>query len=528
LSGASLPRSLPHLLGEQAAAFGDRECLRLEGRRLTFAQLEEASARLAGALAGLGVRRGDRVALMLPNGFEFPTAWLALARLGAVTVPLNVQSPAADLRHVLSDSGARLALAGRAEAKVLRQAAPACPALGAVAVYGPEPAPAGALDLAELARDAAPAAIAPVRPDDLLSIQYTSGTTGFPKGCMLTHRFYLELAGAARDYGRFTRGDVVLTAQPFYYMDPPWNLVLCLLVGMSLVVLPRFSASTFWSTVKEHRATFFYCLGTMPLYLLKQPEDPDVERGHRVRLVLCSGIVPQLHAEFERRWGCPWREVYGSTELGAVLRVPLEDAASVGSGAMGAPFPDREVRVVDADGRAVPRGEAGELLVRGGTTMLGYWGNPEATARWRDADGWARTGDLVFADERGFYHLVGRLKDMIRRGGENIAAAEVEAVLCQHPGVLAAACVPVPDPLRGEEVKAYVQLRPGETPKTVPPEALVTFARERLARFKVPRFVQYVDRFPMTPSERIAKQELLKRGVDLRAGAWDAETGGWG
>jgi crotonobetaine/carnitine-CoA ligase len=341
---------------------------------------------------------------------------------------------------------------------------------------------------------------------------------------MITHEYWLRLGeGAGRDAG-VRDGDVNLIMTPWYYMDAGWNFLLCCVAGIPLVILPRFSASTFWRSVTDNGATFFYCLGTMPIVLLKQPENPALERGHKVRAVLCSAIPPKLHATIEARFGCSWREAYSTTEIGpACLAVPLEDDLSVGSGAMGRPAAGCSARVVDSTGRDVARGEVGELLMRGPGMMLGYWRNPEATASWL-VDGWAHTGDLVFEDERGYFHIVGRLKEMIRRGGENIAAAEVEAVLCEHPGVRGAACVPVLDEIRGEEVKAFVTLQPGGTPESVTPETLLAFCRSKLARFKVPRFVAYLDEFPLTPSQRVEKHRLDR----TPAGAYDDLVGRWG
>jgi crotonobetaine/carnitine-CoA ligase len=245
--------------------------------------------------------------------------------------------------------------------------------------------------------------------------------------------------------------------------------------------------------VVDNGVTFFYCLGTIPILLLKQLEDPTLERGHRVRAVICSAIPPQVHAAIEARFGCPWREAYSTTEIGPVcLTVPLEDAASVGSGAAGWPAPGAEARVVDSAGRDVAPGDTGELLMRGPGMMLGYWRNPEATAAWR-RDGWAHTGDLVFRDERGAFHVVGRLKDMIRRAGENIAAAEVEA---------------------------YLQLQPGLTADPATAGAVLHFCRSRLAGFKVPRYVAFVAEFPLTPSQRIEKHRLDRSP----AGAFDAQA----
>ena len=506
-----------------------REFLRFEGSSLTFGEVEERTLRLAGALHGVGVGPSDRVAIMLPNGLEFPLLWLAVARVGGVVVPVNPGYGESDLTHVLRDSGARLAIGEPEQMPKLGAVADSCPELRTLRRV----AALSEAAQAEAAQPGAPQEAARAgcraaadRPGDVVTIQYTSGTTGFPKGCLLTHEYWIALAEQVRDSCSLEPGDVCLTAQPFYYMDPAWNMVAALLVGIPLVILPRFSASTFWGSVRRSGATFFYCIGTMPTYLLKQPEDPANERGHRVRRVLCSGIPPRHHGRLEERFGCPWRETYGSTELGCALLAPFSDADCVGSGAMGAPVPGREVKVVDGRGERVPRGIPGEMLVRGGATMLGYHGLPEETARWRQ-DGWARTGDLVVEEENGYYRIVGRIKDMIRRAGENIAAAEVEAVLCDHPAVRAAACVPVPDEDRGEEVKAYVQLRPDPSSRDVSPDELTEFARGRLAAFKVPRYIQFVESFPMTPSERIAKARLLENEEGAAAGAYDTTLGAW-
>ncbi|MEV8632081.1 AMP-binding protein [Streptosporangium sp. NPDC051023] len=490
--------SLGHLLRERATTAGERPLFRFGGVTTTVAEMEERTNRLANVLRAHGVGRGDRVAVMLPNGVGFPVAWLAVGKLGAVTVPVNIGYRSDDLAHVIGNSGAVLALAGTAEAAQALLGT----GVGQVGLLDPADAgPArqtvpGAFDAgAESAAARCSFELPEIGQDDLVNLQYTSGTTGFPKGCMLTHGYWLRLAEVAAGLVGVRETDVDLTAQPFSYMDPQWNTVLCLMAGIPLVILPRFSASTFWGSAREEGVTFFYLLGTMPVYLFRQPEDPR-DRAHRVRLVLCSGIVPDLHAAFERRWGAPWREAYGMTETGVDLAVPADDDACVGSGAAGVPVPGKRVEIVD-----------GEIVVEGSPMMLGYWNDPEATAE-RIRDGRLYTGDLGHRDERGYFHLVGRRKDMIRRGGENVAAAEVEAVLARHPAVRAAAVVAVPDELRGEEVKAFVQVA-----VAVPPQELVAFVRQRLAGFKVPRFVEYVEEFPMTPSERIAKH-LLPSGRD--------------
>lgn len=521
-------QSLGYLLHEQANRFGNRTLFRFEGTDMSFAQAEEQTNRLAHVLLAHGIGKGAHVAVLLPNGFDFPLTWLAIAKVGAMMVPVNTQYQEHDLSYILSDSEAQLVLTDAAHAALLQQVRPACPHLQAIGIFtDTDLLPAGTFDIRrEMAAASAAYPAVQVGPADLLNIQYTSGTTGFPKGCMLTHEYWLLLGQLVAESLALRDDDVNLTAQPFYYMDPQWNVALCLLAGIPLVILPRFSASTFWKAIKDNDVSFFYLLGTMPMYLLKQPENPEVEQQHRLRVVLCSGIVPQLHAVYESRWHVPWREAYGTTESGADLFVPLDDAESVGSGAMGKPVRTKEARVIDPQGRELADGEIGELVVRGKPMMLGYYHKPDATAE-KLRDGWLHSGDLVFRDARGYYHLVGRLKDMIRRSGENIATSEVEAVLCEHSQVRAAAVVPEPDDLRGEEVRAFIQLQPGATPASAPPQTLIDFTRGKLAAFKVPRYITYIESFPLTPSERIAKHKLLEQAREDQQPTYDALSQTW-
>lgn len=447
----------------------------------TFAEVAGRTAALAGVLAGQGVRAGDRVAVLLRNGPAFPLTWLALARLGAAMVPVNVNYRRHDAGHLVRDSGTRLLVTAREFAGLAGE-------LGVPALYAeqlPEPGPPPLLDA--------------VGPDDLLNVQYTSGTTGLPKGCLLTQGYWTELAAGMVDgFPALRSDDVLLTAQPFHYVDPQWNVAAALLAGARLVVLDRFHPATFWARVREHGVTYFYCLGLMPTLLLRMPADP-LDRTHRVRVIQSSAIPPALHAALEERWGVPWFEAFGMTETGADLRVgPADHDRTVGTGCIGRPLPHREVRVVD-----------GQLHLRGSGMMTGYLGQPSPFR-----DGWFATGDLVRRDADGLVYYVGRIKDMIRRSGENIAAAEVEEVLQQHPAVRLAAVVAVPDALRGEEVKAYV------VATGVGPVELAAFCAERLAYFKVPRYWEFRAELPLTASERVAKSEL-DRSAD---GAFDREA----
>lgn len=518
-------KSLGHLLESAATEHSDKPLLFFEGESVSYTQVNRRVNRVANGLRAIGVNKGDRVGVMLPNGLEFPITWLAIAKLGAIMVPININYKEHDLAYILSDSQAETIVIHDEFLSVLELARGPAESLKRVVVLGN--VPAGMLGFKQMENDASPDfVITDVYESDLINIQYTSGTTGFPKGCMLTHRYWLLLGAELSGIAGMGPDDVDLTVQPFYYMDPQWNTVICLANGIPLVIAKRFSPSGFWQIVRDHGVTFVYVIGTMPYYLLNQDENPELEQKHTLRVVYCSGINPQHHHLFERRWNVPWREAFGMTETGCDLVVHFDDDEHTGSGALGDPFPGKEVRVVDRDGADAPAGEAGELVIRGEPMMLGYWRKPEATAR-TIRDGWLHTGDLAVRDDKGDFRLVGRIKDMVRRTGENISCTEVESVLVDHDSVAVAAVVPVPDELRGEEVKAYIMLREGIPAADVDPEEIVEFCKQRLAHFKIPRYIEFVDDLPRTPSERVEKHKLIEAKLDLRLGSYDAVQKIW-
>lgn len=496
--------TLTGLLSERARRSPNQEFLRFGDESWTFAEIDAWTSRLAHRLIEVdGVQAGDRVAIMLPNIVHWPVVWLSVLKAGAVAVPVNSSYKRADLTFLLRDSGARVVFTDRERAALLTE----------VAVGESDLADLRIVDVAADGSAPFPATAPKARPtaETLANLQYTSGTTGFPKACMLTHDYWVRLAWTCAAATGLGSEDVLLTAQPFSYMDPQWNTALALTVGAPLVVLPRFSASGFFADVRRHRATFFYVLGSMPTLLFKQPPSPD-DLDNEVRLVLCSGVPVGLHAQLEQRWGAPWREIYGMTESGVDMFSPVDDVTAVGSGSLGLPVPSKRVRVVDPQGADVPDGEPGELIVSGKPMMRGYWNRPEDTARVL-RDGWLHTGDVVVRRPDSGIQLVGRIKDMVRRGGENIASAEVEAVLERDDAVVASAVVAEPDETFGEEVKAFVQLAAGMPADRTTAARIVDRAGRQLARFKVPRYVEFVADFPRTPSERVSKPALKERAA---------------
>lgn len=517
-------KSLGHLVESAAVRFGEKPLFIFEDKPLSFVEVDRLTNKTANALRSVGVTKGERVAVMLPNGVDFPIVWFALAKLGAVIVPVNINYHDHDLTYTLDDSQAGFFVVHENYLEQWERVRAHLPSVKETLLVTESGNRSDWRRLVDESSDSFDSSN--VTGEDLLNIQYTSGTTGFPKGCMLQQKYWMQIGQVAADYFGLTPAECNLTAQPFYYMDPQWNTVASLIGGAPLVILPRFSPSHFWGEVIRHNVTVLYLIGTMPFFLLKMPEDAALERGHQLRMILCSGIHPKFHAEFERRWGVPWREAFGMTETGVDLIVPLDDAESVGSGAMGRPIATKQARVVDTDGNDVPDGSVGELILRGEPMMTGYWNKPEATAETMK-NGWLHTGDMVTKDAKGYFHWQARLKDTIRRAGENISSVEVEGVLMEHPAVKVAAVVPVPDELRGEEVKAYIVLKAGHTQEDTPPESILEYAREQLAYFKVPRFIEYADDLPRTPSERVEKHKLVKMKADLRVGSYDAADKIW-
>ena len=350
-------------LGRAAARWPDRNALVFDetGETVTFSALAARVDRVAAALAGTGIGRGDRVAIMLPNRVEWPLAWLGLVRIGAVMVPVNTGYRSADSGFVLRHAGIRAVVTLRELVPLLLEVrADIGTAFAILCVDGD--ADGEALDLSALveahAADAPPAV--EIDSHTLVNVQYTSGTTGEPKGCMLSHSWFTRFAWrVATLHDRLDETDTIVTSQPFHYVDPQWNLAVALLSGATLVVLDRFHPSTFWRKVRDHRVTWFYCLGVMPKLMLNTPPSPH-DREHSVRRVICSAIPRADHAAIEARWGVPWYEAFGMTESGLDVAIELADHdEAVGTGCIGTPMPGREARVVDADDRPVPAGRPG-------------------------------------------------------------------------------------------------------------------------------------------------------------------------
>jgi crotonobetaine/carnitine-CoA ligase len=464
------------------------------------------------------IRPGDSIALMLGNRTEWMITWFAAVGCRATVVSMNPAAQEHDAGHIVRDSGARLVITDADHADLFDRIREDCPSVAEVLVVG-DPEPDG---LSAYTADAIPLEqlVARVERDDVTNVYYTSGTTGVPKGCMVGHEYWLRFVDLFQRLYGMGPADRLLCCLQFFYNDPPWHTLLSLTAGTPLVVMRRFSVSRFWDVVRENDVTIVFGIASTANLLLKAPPNPR-DREHQVRFVLHVGIPTDLHAQLVERWGVPWVEGYGLTETGLVASMPLDRAEDMtGSGSIGLPAPEVDVIVADDEDHPLPTGSVGELLLRAPGLMSGYLNRLEATDEIMRG-GWLHTGDLATCDDSGYLYFKGRAKDIVRRGGENVAATEVEQVLRGHPAVLEAAVVPAVDDLRGEEVHAVVVLVEGGTASAA---ELVDFCAQRLAKYKVPRYLSFRDHdFPRTPSMRVKKDEIRST-----VPGWDREKElGW-
>ena len=528
--GGWIPISIGFAVEEAARLYGDREFLVVDDRRLTYRQLSEQVRKFSRGLLEAGVRLGDKVAVWLPNGVEWVVAVFSLANMGAVFVPVNTRFKAEELEYILrqSDSSA-LILADRFQKnEFLRMLLQLCPELPAAApgnlqstrvpalstvIVLSSPAPAGTYSYQDLFLRGQEIDLKPVEdgvgPHQTVSILYTSGSTAFPKGVMLTHNNILRNGFEIGERLGLNREDRYFNPCPYYHnaglVD---GLLAALTHGSCNVTLPSFDARESLAILERERCT---AVGGIQTMYTKMMEDPALDRS---RLSLRTGWTtgpPQTPRDIYEKMGVMGiTNLYGISEaspccsISDCLRDPLEDRMN----RMGKPLPGVEMKIIDPQtGTALPRNEKGEICVRGWNLMQGYYQKPEETAKAVDPEGWLHTGDLGFIDEKGLIFFIGRIKNVVRSGGENISPEEVENFIFRHPKVKHVEIVGLPDEKWGQRVAACVELKDGVEATS---EEIIGFCKERMANFKVPKEVHFVTDWPMTGSGKVQKFKLVE------------------
>lgn len=519
--------SLDGFFSARAKLRGERPLIEFGSSTLSWSDVARSAQQALGWLQSRGIGPRDRVGLMAQNHPATPVLLLACARLGAILVPCNPDVTAADARYIFGHAGVKGVLGSSPDRPILQEATaglPAAPWLEWLSEDGLEMPWCDHRPHDPLAEEGAPVGTA----DHTLLILYTSGTTGFPKGVMHSQRSYVLTAEAFVQRLYLQPDERVLCVLPLFHINAlMYSLGGTLACGGTLILVRRFSASTFWCTVAETRATEVNVIMSAAAILARRPAEEFVP-GHQLRKMFIAPLNRSLQEAFQQRFGVPTLiECYGMTEIPGVLANPFLGPHKLGTMGTLSVHPDPaierpQVRLIDEDGRDVKRGEVGELVVRTPTRMQGYASpagglDEEGTAA-AFREGWFLTGDLAWQDEDGYYVFHARRKDIIRRRGENLSGAEIDTAMAAHPDVLECATIGVPSEFGEEEVLCAVVARPGTTPT---PQSLHQHACARLAPHKRPRYIVLVDSLPHTGSMKIAKfrlkpaDELLARATDF-------------
>ena len=501
--------NLAYYLDQTAQRYPAQTAVILDDTRLSYPQLAAQARKIANILVQKGIRRGDHVAVMVPNTPDFPMIYYGILHAGAAVVPVNVLFQKSEIAHCLRDSGAVAFFAHKAfetqAAAAFDMAAATCKHF---IVSGPhdwtDPPSAGENINSLLDRASCKFDTVQTMPDDTAVLLYTSGTTGAPKGAELTHFNMFFNAYYSGNYITHTKpGEVALTTLPLFHSFGQTCLMnACVLTGGTMTMLPRFETKKAMEIIQRDKVTLIALVPTMYAFFLNQEGDFDLSS---IRVAVSGGaaLPEEVHRAFNERFGITILEGYGLSETSPVASFTRE-GEEVRVGSIGKPIWGVEMAIRREDGSWAEIEEPGEVVIRGHNIMKGYYRKPEATEA-AIIDGWFHTGDIGKVDQDGYFYIVDRKKDLIIRGGMNIYPREIEEVLYAHPKVLEAAVIGVPDPLRGEEVKVYVAPKDDET---IEPEEIMAYLQAEMAKYKWPKSIEVIDELPKGPTGKILKREL--------------------
>jgi crotonobetaine/carnitine-CoA ligase len=518
------PRPVGRILADQAARYGDKPFLLFEDQVISYRTMHERACRCAAGLYESGIRKGDKIGILVSNRPEFLDAVYGILTMGAVEVPINTAYKGDLLAYIIDHSDAKAIIVEGEFLQRLDEIQGAIPKIEHVWVID-ESARVGLTrwsvrPFEMLARSSGSTPEVEIKPSDLAGIVYTSGTTGPSKGVMCTHHYFYNFSAAWSAAIRLMPEDIYYTSLPYFHFAAQVGTTYTSLVTGATVVMGRhFSANNFWDSLRCYRATGATLLGSLCHILLKAPPSPK-DRDHCVRFFWTAPAPAAIHAEFQERFGVKLLEGYGMTETNIPLQTPY-DAPRRGS--CGKPWGAFDVDIVDDDDWPVPPGVVGEIVTRPNlpwSMMSGYYRMPEKTAEaFRNL--WFHTGDRGHKDEEGYFYFDDRKKDSIRRRGENISSYEIERLVDSHSSVLESAVVAVPADLGEDDVKMVVVLQPGADLRA---EDLIAFCASRMAYFMVPRYVEFAAELPKTPNGKVQKHKLRAEGLTART--WDREAAG--
>ena len=492
---------------------------------VSYEEFDRNVNRAANVFLELGIKKGDRVCFFLPNSPEFIYGWLGLAKIGAVLVPINTNYRTEEAKYIVNHSEANTILVHSSLNDVVEKIRPETPLLKNYLYLGEDIHNRDYIDFTK-ALDGSTTALMTVdiSEEDICEIMYTSGTTGPSKGVIMTHK-YCILAGYGYRYAMaVTPDDRLFTCLPFFHANAQaYSTMGALTSEASLIVVKKFSASRFWDQIRQYRATLFNYIGAMLTILSKQPES-DRERDHHVRAAYGTPAFDREFQDYmENRYGITLVSGYGLTECAFGLIQPLHGLRKAKSLGLPKQIPDagfvNAVKIVNENEEAVPPGTVGEIVIRNPAVMKGYFKEPELTQK-AIRDGWLYTGDQGWMDGDGYFFFSDRKKDVIRRRGENVSSIEVESVINAHEKVLESAVIGVPSELHDDDIKAFVMLKPNQT---LEPLELVKWCKDRLAYFKIPRYIEFRTEFPKTPTHRVEKYKLKAEQKDPARDCFDLE-----